>query len=79
MLWTSFKPIKDTKECRNSQDKKDQTIINIKPEMNHTINYKMSKLSNWSLDYWLADRLVPELWKLTNRSPNFTNVSQIGP
>ena len=39
----------------------------------------MSKLQNWSLDYWLADRLVHELRKLTNRSSNFTNVSQIGP
>ena len=39
----------------------------------------LSKLLNWSLDYWLTDRLVPRLTKLTNRSPNFTNVTQIGP
>ena len=38
-----------------------------------------SKLPNWSPNYWVADRLVPNLWKLTNKSPNFTNVSQIGP
>ena len=40
---------------------------------------KLSKLSNWSLDYWLANRLVPEFKKLTNRSPNFSNICQIGP